>query len=126
ARSRKHIERYDGTAETGTFPEKMPPANLYPDTDLAGAFPPIAEINADIRRLTLAAYAPLRYVLPNRRDAYDRRYNQSAGGGASVFRQLDREESLVALMRVTPLKRMESSVHAFALTIERQLAEVTG
>lgn len=126
ARSRRHIERYYGTAETGTFPEKLPPVNLYPDTDLAGAFPPIAEINADIRRLRLAAYAPLRYVLPTRRAAYDRRYNQSVGGGASVFRQLDREESLVALMRVNLLKRMESSVHAFALTIERQLAVVTG
>lgn len=125
ARSRKHIERYYGTAETGTFPEKLPPVNLYPDTDRAGAFPPIGEINDDIRRLTLAAYAPLRYVLPNRREAYDRRYNQSVGGGASVFRQLDREESLVALMRVNLLKRMESSVHAFALTIERQLAEVS-
>lgn len=125
ARSRKHIERYYGLAETGAFPEKLPPVNLYPDTDLAGAFPPIGEINADIRRLTLAAYAPLRYVLPNRREAYDRRYNQSVGGGASVFRQLDREESLVALMRVNLLKRMESSVHAFALTIERQLAEIT-
>jgi hypothetical protein len=127
ARSRKHIERYYGTAETGTFPEKLAPTNIYSDVDLSGGFPAIGEVNNEIRRLKLAAFAPLRYVLDDRRDAYERRYNQQvagAGGGASVFRQLDREESLVALMRVNLLKRMESSVHAFALTIGRQLEAV--
>jgi len=124
ARSRKHIEKYYGTTETGTFPERLQPQNIYSDVDLAGAFPPIGEVNNEIRRLKLAAFAPLRYVMEDRREAYDRRYSQQTGSGASVFRQLDREESLVALMRVNLLKRMESSVHAFALTIERQLAAV--
>ena len=125
ARSRRHIEKYYGTEETGTFPVKLPPRNIYADTDIDGSFPPIGDINREIRRLTLSAYAPLRYVLPSRREAYDRRYNQTVKDGAGVFRQADREESLVALMRINLLKRMESSVHAFALTIERQLAEVT-
>jgi superfamily II DNA or RNA helicase len=126
ARSRKHIEKYYGTAETGTFPNRLPPRNVKADTDLQGRFPAIGEINSEIRRLSLAAFAPLRYVLPTKREAYDRRYNQQLRDGEAVFRQLDREESLVALMRVNLLKRMESSVHSFALTIERQLAEVTG
>jgi len=127
ARSRKHIERYYGTAETGTFPEKLAPTNIKSDVDLTGSFPAIVEVNNEIRRLKLAAFAPLRYVLEDRRPAYERRYNQDvagAGGGASVFRQLDREESLTALLRVNLLKRMESSVHAFALTIGRQLEVV--
>jgi hypothetical protein len=126
ARSRKHIERYYGTAETGTFPEKLAPANIKSDVDLSKAFPPIVEVNNEIRRLKLAAFAPLRYVLDSRRAAYERRYNQDVGGegGASVFRQLDREESLIALLRVNLLKRMESSVYAFALTIGRQLKAV--
>lgn len=127
ARSRKHIERYYGTAETGTFPEKLAPTNIKSDVDLSGGFPPIIEVNTEIRRLKLAAFAPLRYVLDDRRAAYERRYNQDlggAGGGASVFRQVDREESLIALLRVNLLKRMESSVHAFALTIGRQLEAV--
>ena len=127
ARSRKHIERYYGTAETGTFPEKLAPTNIKSDVDLTGSFPAIFEVNNEIRRLKLAAFAPLRYVLEDRRPAYERRYNQDvagAGGGASVFRQLDREESLTALLRVNLLKRMESSVHAFALTIGRQLEVV--
>jgi superfamily II DNA or RNA helicase len=124
ARSRKHIERYYGTAETGKFPDRRPPLNIKAPVDTHDAFPPIADINDDIRRLTLAAYAPLRYVLPSKRDAYDSAYDQSIRGGQSVFRQLDREESLVHLLRVNLLKRMESSVHAFALTLERQLAAV--
>ena len=121
ARSRKHVVRYYGTAETGAFPKRLPPINLKPPVDLAGAFPPIADINTAIRKLTLAAYAPLRYVLPSRQAAYDRAYSQEVRGGSGVFRQLDREESLISLMRVNLLKRMESSVASFRLTLERQL-----
>jgi len=124
ARSRKHIERYYGISETGRFPDKLPPDNRKTDVSSDGSFPPIAAINDEIRRLTLAAYAPLRYVLANKRAEYDRRYSQTAKAGESVFRQLDREESLVGLMRINLLKRMESSVHAFALTVERQLKAV--
>lgn len=103
ARSRKHIERYYGIGETGRFPQKLPPDNRKIDVASDGGFPPIAAINDEIRRLTLAAYAPLRYVLENKRADYDRRYSQTAKAGESVFRQLDREESLVGLMRVNLL-----------------------
>lgn len=124
ARSRKHVERYYGVDETGAFPERRKPINRKPAVDSSGAFPPIAEVNAEIRRLTLASYAPLRYVLPSKREAYERAYTQEVRGGRGVFSQLDREESLVHLMRVNMLKRMESSVVSFALTVERQLAAV--
>lgn len=125
ARSRKHVERYYGTGETGRFPDRRRPINIKADVGLTGTFPPIADVNSEIRRLTLAAYAPLRYVLPSRQEAYDRAYSQQVRGGAGVFRQLDREESMVQLLRVNLLKRMESSVHSFALTVERQLHTVT-
>jgi hypothetical protein len=124
ARSRKHIEKYYGTHEMGRFPERLKPINIKPDVDLAGEFPPIGKINNEIRRLTLAAYAPLRYVLRQKQAAYDAKYSTRIRGGESFFRQVDREESLVQLLRVNDLKRMESSVSAFALTIKRQLADV--
>jgi hypothetical protein len=92
--------------------------------DLTGEFSSIREINNEIRRLTLAAYAPLRYVLPHRQAAYDAKYSTKIRGGESFFRQVDREESLVHLLRVNVLKRMESSVTSFYLTIHRQLADV--
>ena len=124
ARSRKHVQRYYGTEETGQFPERLRPVNIKADVDLAGEFRPIREINNEIRRLTLGAYAPLRYVLPHKLAAYEEKYSTKVKGGESIFRQLDREESLIHLLRVNILKRMESSVVAFALTIERQLSDV--
>ena len=124
ARSRKHIEKYYGTSETGRFPERLNPVNIKPDVDLAGEFSSIREINNEIRRLTLAAYTPLRYVLPHKQAAYDSKYSTRLRGGKRFFRQVDREESLVHLLRVNVLKRMESSVSSFALTIHRQLADV--
>ena len=124
ARSRKHIEKYYGTQETGRFPERLKPINIKPDVDLAGEFRSIRDINNEIRRLTLAAYAPLRYVLPHKQAAYDAKYSTQIRGGESFFRQVDREESLVHLLRVNVLKRMESSVTPFALTLKRQLADV--
>ena len=124
ARSRRHLERYYGDHETGRFPERLKPINIKPDVDLAGKFPSIGEINSEIRRLNLAAYAPLRYVLSHKRDAYDEKYSTRLRRGSGIFRQLDREESLVHLLRVNVLKRMESSVASFALTVQRQLADV--
>ncbi len=124
ARSRKHIEKYYGTAETGTFPERLKPINYKPDVDRAGEFSSIREINNEIRRLTLAAYAPLRYVLPHKQAAYDAKYSTQIRGGESFFRQVDREESLIQLLRVNILKRMESAVPSFALTVKRQLTDV--
>lgn len=126
ARSRRHIERYYGTSETGSFPDRLPPINLKCDVDRAGDFRPIAEINREIRRLNLASYAPLRYVLPHKQAAYDAKYSTQIRGGESFFRQADREESLIHLLRVNVLKRMESSVHSFGLTVSRQLRDVEG
>jgi hypothetical protein len=124
ARSRKHIQKYYGITETGAFPERLKPINYKPDVDKNGEFSSIREINNEIRRLNLATYAPLRYVLPHRKEAYDAKYSTQIRGGESFFRQADREESLVHLLRVNVLKRMESAVPSFALTLKRQLADV--
>lgn len=122
ARSRKHIERYYPDNEIGGFPTRLTPENIKCNIDLQGHFPPLAEINRAIRRLHLSAYAPLKYVRPDKRDEYDTRYSQAVGG--SVFKQVDREASLIHLMRVNLLKRLESSVHAFARTAAELLIKV--
>jgi superfamily II DNA or RNA helicase len=124
ARSRKHIEKYYGTAETGRFPDRLKPINIKADVDRAGEFQSIRDINLEIRRLNLSAYAPLRYVLPRKQAAYDAKYSTKLRGGEGFFRQVDREESLIHLLRVNVLKRMESSVTSFALTVGRQLRDV--
>jgi hypothetical protein len=124
ARSRKHVEKYYGTAETGRFPDRLRPINRQCDVDSSGQFPSIREINREIRRLHLAAYAPLRYVLPQKQAAYDAKYSTRLRSGEGYFRQADREESLIQLLRVNVLKRMESAVSSFALTVGRQLRDV--
>ena len=124
ARSRRHVEKYYGTSETGRFPERLPPINIKADVDLAGEFRTIRDINLEIRRLTLASYAPLRYVLPHKQAAYDAKYGTHVRGGEGFFRQVDREESLIHLLRVNVLKRMESAVSSFTLTVQRQLKDV--
>ncbi len=126
ARSRRHIEKYYGTTETGKFPARLKPINYKPDVDSAGEYPSIRDINNRIRRLNLAAYAPLRYVLPNKQKEYDDKYSTRVvgKGGETFFRQVDREESLIHLIRINVLKRMESAVPSFALTIKRQLSDV--
>ena len=75
-------------------------------------------------RLKLAAYSPLSYVLPHKKDEYSRKYDITVKGGTSVFKQTDRENSIIHLMRASILKRMESSIHSFGLTIAKVLKQV--
>src|SRR5439155_5657237 len=100
------------------------PINIKSDVDRAGQFQSIRDVNLEIRRLNLSSYAPLRYVLPHRQEAYDKKYSTEIRGGEGFFRQVDREESLIHLLRVNVLKRMESAVPSFALTVGRQLRDV--
>ncbi len=90
-----HSQKQYGDRETSRFPECLTLINVKPDVDLAGEFPLIHEINSEIRCLNFAAYAPLRYVLPQRREAYDEKYSTGLCGGGGTFRKLDREESPV-------------------------------
>ncbi|MBE0437118.1 MAG: DEAD/DEAH box helicase family protein, partial [Methylomicrobium sp.] len=124
ARSRKHIEKYYNIAEIGAFPDRLKPLNIKADIDLEGQFPALKEINRTIRRLHLSAYAPLKYVRMEKREEYSRKYDKKVGDGSSVFKQVDREQSLIHLMRVNLLKRMESSINSFALTLEKLLNEI--
>jgi len=125
ARSRKHIEKYYDMTEIGKFPERLVPINIKADIDTEGRFPALESINRDIRLLNLSAYAPLKYVLPHKAEEYSRKYDRKVAGG-SVFRQVDREQSLIHLMRVNLFKRMESSINSFTMTLGKLLGEVNG
>ncbi len=124
ARSRKHIEKYYDLGEIGSFPERLQPLNIKADIDTDDQFPPLKDINKTIRKLNLSAYSPLKYVRGDRREEYSRKYDIQVKDGSSVFRQVDREQSLIHLMRVNLLKRMESSISSFALTLGKLLGEV--
>jgi len=119
ARSRKHIQKYYDTTDIGEFPTRLKPKNIKSDIDTDGSFPPLSEINKTIRKLTLCAYSPLKYVLPYKKEEYEEKYDTKTSKG--VFKQTDRENSLIHLMRVNLLKRMESSINSFSLTVSKLL-----
>lgn len=124
ARSRKHIEKYYNLDEIGKFPERLAPINKYSKIDLKDEFPTISEVNRRIGRLNLGVYCPMAYVLPNKVAYYEEKYDIVPEGGKNVLRQKDREKNLVSLMRVNILKRLESSVHSFGVTVEKVLFKV--
>lgn len=123
ARSRQHIEKYYDIKDIGHFPKRRTPLNIKADIDVEGQFPPLLDINRSIRKLNLSAYAPLKYVKADRQAEYHKKYDIALKGG-STFRQTDREQSLIHLMRVNLLKRMESSINSFSLTLKKLLAKI--
>lgn len=124
ARSRKHIEKYYDLAEIGEFPNRLDPINESSDIDIKKEFPTLNEINNEIERLNLSVFSPFLYILPQKREDYAKKYDIAIGEGKSVFKQTDREKSLIQLMRINILKRMESSIHSFKLTIEKLLFKI--
>ncbi len=123
ARSRKHIEKYYDTSNIGKFPTRLKPDTVYPEIDTKGKFRDIGQVYDEISTLTLASYTPLGYVRADKRDYYEQKYDMETHTG-SVFKQVDREQSLIYLMRVNLLKRLESSIHSFKLTTMKLVALV--
>ncbi|MBK8758508.1 MAG: DEAD/DEAH box helicase family protein [Actinomycetales bacterium] len=119
ARSRKHIQAFYDTSEIGTFPERLAPLSVrMPLSDLASV-PTFNEIFAQLQVLTLAVYTPLAYVFPSRREKYEDLYNVKGGTARDNLGQFGREQGLKKLMTVNLLKRLESSVEAFRITLDK-------
>jgi SNF2 family DNA or RNA helicase len=111
ARSRKHIEKYYDTAAIGKFPERLKPLALRPKlTDLPTAID-YDEIFDLLMKLNLAVYVPTDFLLDSRRAKYiDPDVNIDRVG---------RENGIRRLMCINLLKRLESSVYSFRITLER-------
>lgn len=122
ARSRKHIQKYYDTTSIGKFPERLKPLNIKADIDTKNDFIELSELNKLIRSLNLAIYSPIKYVLPSKVMEYSKKYDTNTG--KSIFKQIDREQSLVHLMRINILKRMESSIHSFGITVSKILQNI--
>lgn len=124
ARSRKHIQTYYDTKDIGDFPERNKPISIKSDIDRKGEFPSLGKVNGMIASLNLAIYSPMVYILPNRLKYYEELYDQEVKEGKGSFKQIDREKNIVNLMRVNILKRLESSINSFFLTLERILNQI--
>lgn len=115
ARSRKHIEKYYNTEKIGKFPERRKPISLRPSlTDLPSAIN-YNEIYEQLSQLQLEIYTPSAYIFPSKMQKYiDLTHHKG-----NNLTQSGREEGIRRLMSVNLLKRLESSVPSFRLTLER-------
>ena len=122
ARSRRHIRTFYDTKDIGEFPERLKPhsfhCKLTQREDVIG----FNEIFGQLSALTLAVYAPIAYVQPSRLSKYQDLYDPDGDGSTRNLNQSGREKGIQALMTVNLLKRLESSVHSFRLTLQ-SLAE---
>ncbi len=115
ARSRKHIEKYYNTSAIGKFPERLPPISLRPClTNLNGAIN-YNDIYNLLMSLNLTIYTPSNYIMPSRLAKY---MDMTHHKGSSLTQQ-GREEGIRRLMSINLLKRLESSVYSFRLTVDR-------
>ena len=119
ARSRKHIQAFYDTTEIGVFPKRRPPISIRePLTDLPEA-PSFNEIFEQLQQLNLAVYAPLSYVHASKMQKYIDLSSVQGGTARGNLGQAGRERGLQKLMTVNLLKRLESSVEAFRITLRK-------
>ena len=114
ARSRTHVINFYDNAieEIGRFPDREPPRSIFPEIDLQGQFPTYQTISHQIDGYRLAIFNPSRYIRQECRPHYGERLLQQ------------REFNLIGMMKVNFLKRLESSVHSFASTLERTIENI--
>ena len=117
ARSRRHIEKYYDTTEIGKFPTRLKPISLRPSmADLNSAIN-YNQIYEQLMLLTLCIYTPSNYIFPSKLSKYiDLTHNKG-----NNLTQRGREQGIQRLMSINLLKRLESSVYSFNLTLSRIL-----
>lgn len=116
ARSRKHIEQYYDTTDLGKFPTRLAPISRRPDlTDLDTVIN-YNEIYEAVNKLNLAIYTPSDFLLASSREKY---MDISREEGYSGLTMSGREKGIRSLMSINLLKRLESSVNSFRLTLQR-------
>ena len=117
ARSRKHIQKYYDTTDIGTFPTRLTPLSKRPPlTDLTDAIT-YNEIFEHLMMLTLSIYTPSHFILPSKMDKYAELYEDNKVNVG--FTQANREQGIRRLTAINLMKRMESSVYSFNLTMIR-------
>ena len=119
ARSRKHIQKYYDTTDIGTFPTRLKPISLQPKlTSLESAIT-YNEIFDQLMQLSLTIYTPSHYILPSKLEKYAELYEDNKVNVG--FTQANREQGIRRLTAINLMKRMESSVYSFNLTLKRIL-----
>lgn len=117
ARSRKHIQKYYDTTDIGTFPTRLKPLSLRPHLTNLKAAINYNEIFEQLMLLNLTIYTPTHYILPSKMEKYAEAYGDNTVNIG--FTQANREQGIRRLTAINLMKRMESSVYSFNLTLTR-------
>lgn len=116
ARSRKHITKYYDTSEIGSFPTRLKPISYYCDIAKKDDILAYNDIFNTLMGLSMGVYAPMNYILPSRLSKYEELYDTRVG--KSTLKQINREKALQRLMTINMLKRLESCVDSFRISIK--------
>lgn len=119
ARSRKHIEKYYNTEAIGKFPTRLKPISLRPSLTNKKNAINYSEIYETLNQLRLTVYTPSNFIFPSKLEKY-----ASLSGGGNNLTQMGRERGVQRLMSINLLKRLESSIHSFCLTVNKILCTI--
>ncbi len=125
ARSRRHVERYykHEMHRIGPFPRRLKPHSLAPDIDLKHRFMSYDRLNHEISAYELSLFNPSRFLKSENRQEYE---EKARSQGVRMFTQAQRENYLVGMMKVNFMKRLESSIKSFEITMERTISKIEG
>lgn len=118
ARSRKHILKYYDTKDIGTFPIKNKPINKDFELTSMKDFLSFKDFFNTLSSLNLEIYTPSKWILPDKKAIYEQKYDTQLSNKSSL-KQSTRESGIMKLMRVNLLKRLESSIEAFKITLTK-------
>jgi ERCC4-related helicase len=121
ARSRRHVETFYDMADIGRFPERMKPTSVYPEMDTRRRFRSYDAINREISAYKLSLFNPSAYVRDEFKEQYGERIETTK---TANFSQEKREHFLIGMMKVGFLKRLESSVQSFELSMDRTIKKI--
>ncbi len=120
ARSRQHVVEFYDIDKIGRFPERRKPISLAPDIDLKKEFPSYDQLNKEISEYKLSLFKPSAYI----KDEFQEEYRKRELASGFNFRQAQREDYLIGMMKVNLLKRLESSVDSFRITMDRTISKI--
>ena len=129
ARSRKHIQKFYDINDIGKFPNRLPTKSYYPKLTDNPSVMSYKQIYNKLLSTTMSVYAPLAMLFPSKIEKYEAKYqidlsseDKNANAlGQGLTRQMNRENGIKKLMTIMLLKRLESSVYSFRLTLESLL-----
>ncbi|MDR3048380.1 MAG: phospholipase D-like domain-containing protein [Elusimicrobiota bacterium] len=120
ARSRKHIKAFYDIKAIGNFPKRETVISVYPNIDMDNRFPSYDRVNKQILEYNLAIFKPSEYIKKDKQD----KYKPKDSSAPPNFNQKQREHFLIGMIKTNFLKRLESSIESFEISLENTIRKI--